>query len=168
MCLSSRNTCYLCFKDKMIIKGLKDNMQSLTDNASDDEVNNQCIVDSTTYFQQVQAQRVCSNEKIKVCKKATKKTCTFIIVILQLFLTSPKTYNCLTSRRSNQMMHTTSLLYHSMHLVQLIILQKLTIYTVFYVIKVKERKVLTMLLASLNSFSLTTSHQLPFYLLLNL
>ena len=37
----------------MIIKGLKDNMQSLTDNASDDEVNNQCIVDSTTYFQQV-------------------------------------------------------------------------------------------------------------------
>ena len=76
----SRCTCDLCFKHKMIIKGLKDNAQMLTENESsddEDDTNNQYILDSATHMRQARAQRVCSNEKIRICKESKKQNLHF-------------------------------------------------------------------------------------------
>ena len=60
------------------MQGLKNNAELLTDDASDNEaVNNQCIVDSATHICQARAQRVCSNEKIRMCKENYKQNLHF-------------------------------------------------------------------------------------------
>lgn len=74
----SRDTCDLCFKHKMVAKGLKNNTDSLADDArDDDDANNQCIVDSATHIRQARAQRVRSNEKVRVCEKNFKENLHF-------------------------------------------------------------------------------------------
>ena len=51
ICPPSRDTFNLCFKHKMVMQDLKNNVELLTDDASDDEaVNNQHIVDSATHI----------------------------------------------------------------------------------------------------------------------
>ena len=79
MHLPSRDTCDLCFKHKMVIKGLKDNAQMLTEEALDDEANNQCIVDSATKIRQARAQRVHSDEKVRINKESKKINLIFCV-----------------------------------------------------------------------------------------
>ena len=56
----------------MVIKGLKDNTQLLTENESSDTEenrNDQYIVDSAAHIRQARAQRVYCNEKVRICKQ---------------------------------------------------------------------------------------------------